>query len=277
MRRSHVDAMAALRLADPLEDALRWWTPSAEDALLATVLGEKTLPGSGQREDVAGRAIRPRRLMRVALIALCTIAVGSVALAVELARSGPPDALAAWTPTTTTPATTQLAAAAASCASRYTLMVDHLPRLNGATVPASLPSLALTDSRGPFELLIYNGPTSEGVCLWDSSGVLSVGGGDGETLPAPTDHSIGVPGVGFDRDGGSVLTYAYGHAGAHVTAVTLDLVDGIHVEATVHNGFYAAWWPSQTDVSATEVTTSQGVFQQDFGDVGPDNPFSTPS
>ena len=91
--------------------------------------------------------------------------------------------------------------------------------------------------------------------------------------PATSDDAIGVPGVGFDQVGGSsVLTYADGHAGAHVTGVTLDLANGVRVEATVQNGFYAAWWPSQSDVTAAEVTSSEGPGHQDFGDIGPNNP-----
>ena len=31
MSRSHVDAMSSLEQANPLEDALRWWTRSEED------------------------------------------------------------------------------------------------------------------------------------------------------------------------------------------------------------------------------------------------------
>jgi hypothetical protein len=75
-------------------------------------------------------------------------------------------------------------------------------------------------------------------------------------------------------DGGSSsLTYAHGHVGSDVTAVSLNLTDGTRVEATLQDGLYAAWWPSETDVSSADVTTSAGVFHQQFGDVGPNNPF----
>ena len=69
----------------------------------------------------------------------------------------------------------------------------------------------------------------------------------------------------------SVLTYAYGFAGPKVTAVTVNLASGVGVQATVYNGFYAACWPSKTDVNSAKVTASQGVIHQDFCDIGPNN------
>ena len=69
------------------------------------------------------------------------------------------------------------------------------------------------------------------------------------------------------------MTYAYGRVGTDITAVSLNLTDGTRVEATLQNGLYAAWWPSETDVSSAEVTTSAGVIHQQLGDIGPNNPF----
>ena len=271
MRRSHVETMSSLEQANPLEDALSWWTRFEEDALLATVLAEN--PEESARGDLSSvLSGRPHRLKRVALIGLCALVAGAAALAVDLTGSGSPSAFAAWTTTTTTPPASQLAAADSSCQQRWKLGLQALGYPEAATLPATLPPLVLTDSRGPYEMLVYEGPTGEGLCLWDSSGVLSVGGGNGGQLPAASDSSIGVPGVGFDRNRSSVLTYAFGHAGALVTGVTLDLANGVRVEATVQNGFYGAWWPSQTDVTATEVATSEGgAYHQDFGDIGPNN------
>ena len=143
-----------------------------------------------------------------------------------------------------------------------------LPPAEAATLPSSLPPLVLADTRGPYDMLVYSNASSDFVCIWDS-GLIGVGGGNGETLPPPTDDSIGAPGVAYDRIRDGSLTYAHGHAGAPVTGVTLVLADGTRVEATVQNGFYAAWWPSKTDVISAAVTTSAGVRQQDFGDTGP--------
>jgi hypothetical protein len=274
VRRSHVEFMSSLERANPLEDAMSWWTRPEEDALLATILAENPEASTPDVSSVPPGP--PHRLTRVALIGLCALVAAGAALAAVLASSGSPSAFAAWTATTTTPPASQLAAAASSCQHRYGLTLRLLGKPQVATLPSSLPPLVLTDSRGPFEMLVFSGPTGQGVCLWDSSKVLTLTGSNGETLPAASDDSIGVPGVGFDRDGGSsVLTYADGHAGAHVTRVTLDLANGVRVEATVQNGFYAAWWPSQSDVTAAAVITTESPYHQDFGDIGPNNPTSS--
>lgn len=275
MRRSEVEAMSTLGQGNPFEGTLSWWTPSDEDALLATVLADHDTQGYVPSDNLANPASRQLRRMPVALIGLCVIAVGSVALAIVLIGSGTPNAFAAWTPTTTTPPASQLAKATSSCQAFFKVGVHLQAKQKVVPYSTSLPPLVLTDSRGPFELLIYAGPAGEGECLWDASGVLSIVNSNGETLPAPSVNSIGVPGVGFDSDRGSGLTYAHGHAGARVTAVTLVLANGVHVEATIENGFYAAWWPSRTDVIATEVTTSEGTFHQGVGDIGPNNPSSS--
>ena len=274
MSRSHVDAMSSLQQANPLEDALRWWTRSEEDALLESVLAEN--PEASIPDVSSVLSGPPRQLTRTALIGLGALVAAAATLAAVLAGSGSPSAFAAWTATTTTPPASQLAASASGCQHQYGLTLGLLGHPAAATLPGSLPPLVLTDSRGPFEMLVFSGPTGEGVCLWDSSKVLALTGSNGETLPAASDDAIGVPGVGFDRVGGSsVLTYADGHAGAHVTGVTLDLANGVSVEATVQNGVYAAWWPSQSDVTAAEVTSSDGPGHQDFGDIGPNNPSSS--
>jgi hypothetical protein len=273
VNRSLVDAMSALGQANPLEGAVGWWTPEEEERALAAVLAQDDAQDY-VRTVVTSRPVRLRSTTRMVLIGLCILAVGSVALVLALIGSGTQSAFAAWTPTTTIPTPSQLKAATASCQSRYRMGIDLVPSAK-SQLPASLPPLVVTDSRGPFELLVYAGSSEDGVCLWGSSGVISVGGSNGDTLPPSSVESIGVPAVGFDRLGESALTYAYGLAGASVTGVTLDLANGVRVETTVHNGYYSAWWPSQTDVHSAEVTASNGPRQQVIGDVGPNNPKSS--
>jgi hypothetical protein len=52
-----------------------------------------------------------------------------------------------------------------------------------------------------------------------------------------------------------------GMAGNNVAAVTLDLNGGLTVEATVHNGWYFAWWPTLDHPTAVQITTSTGQTQ----------------
>jgi hypothetical protein len=44
-----------------------------------------------------------------------------------------------------------------------------------------------------------------------------------------------------------------------VTGVTIDLSDGTNVTATVANGYFAAWWPGDTEATSAQVATDQGV------------------
>jgi hypothetical protein len=271
--------MARLKAANPLHDghSVRDWSRADEDDLLALLLAEDDSFAerqSSQRNPSRPIAMHGIRRVKLPVMAAAAVAAGLVVLSVYLSTSATQNAFAAWTATTTTPAASQLTAADSSCHHAYSTGIRLLPDATAGSLPSSLSPLVLTDSRGPFEMLVYSGSAGEYVCLWDS-GVIGVGGGNGDTLPPPTSDSIGVPGVGFSRtDGGtSSLTYAHGHVGSDVTAVTLNLTDRTRVEATLQSGLYAAWWPSETDVSSADVTTSAGVFHQHFGDVGPDNPF----
>jgi hypothetical protein len=274
MRECQIQAMSRLAAANPLHniDAMSQWTQADEDVLLAFLLADadgsfEEVPSSHHKSRRLASVRRLPRLKRPALLVVAAVVVGAVALqAVDLGGSGAPRAFAAWTATTTTPPASQLASADASCGRSYSLMVKAgLPDVAG-----SLPPLTLTDSRGPFELLLYSDPSWFFACFW-GHGSASLDGGGGPEAPA-SPNSIGVPQVPFDRNAnGSGYTMAYGYVGAQVRAVTLDLTNGTSVEATVQNGLYAAWWPVRTDVASAAVTTSAGVFHQDLGDDGPNN------
>jgi hypothetical protein len=270
MNKSQALAMARLEAANPFRgaDAPSKWTRADEDALLALLLAdarnssyESSTHALGSSYSAAGNRIR--RLKRPVLAAAAAVVVGAVGLAVFLS-SGTTGAFAAWTATTTIPPASQLATADSSCRDFYASSLKVLPEVS---VPPSLPPVVLTDSRGPFEMLIY-GTSASGICLWDS-GVILAGDSNGATLPPANDQSIGVPGVGFVQNDGSPATYAYGHVGTQVTAVTLILENGVRVEATVQSGLYGAWWPSEAGVSSADVTTSGVVVHQDFGSIGP--------
>jgi hypothetical protein len=278
MKQATVQAMRRLEAASPLRATppLGEWSTEDENALLTQIVAQE-IPPSRVTEGIERAASRPAqgagadRFRRPVLIAVATGAAGAVALGVALSTSGSPGAFAAWTATTNVPSAARLVAATSACQSLEKRAIELVPNVSAGEAAISPTSLRLTDSRGPFEMLVYTGSSSDSVCLWNSHGVLSVTGG-GSTLPAKTHHTVGIPTIGFTRHLGSPVTYAYGNAGSQVGAVTLRLADGKQVEATVQNGFYAAWWPAQTDVASASVMTSSGVTQQRFGSVGLDNP-----
>jgi len=63
------------------------------------------------------------------------------------------------------------------------------------------------------------------------------------------------------------VTFVIGDAGAAVSAVTLNLSDGTNVGATTQNGYYAAWWPSDSTIALAQVTSPAGVTTVTFPDV----------
>lgn len=288
MNKSYARAIGDLEAASPLraKTPIAEWTKEEEDAVLTRVLEcrgaapEKTTGLETLSSRSAGRT-RVGRRRRPFLIALATGAAGAVALGLALTTSPSPQAFAAWTATTTTPSAARLAAATSGCHSVEKKATVLLPNATAGMSSILVAPLRLTDSRGPFEMLVYAGPAGGGVCLWDS-GLLSIAGGIGSgplgvtggsgTQPDATDRSIGIPMVGFVRHNGSPLTYAYGVTGTQVTAVTLRLTNGHRVQATVQNGFYGAWWPSATDVAGAAVTSAEGPSHQDFGSIGPNLP-----
>jgi hypothetical protein len=276
MKQKDLAAIELLEAANPfsVRRLIPEWSSEDENVLLAHLMEDRDrssgatalierIPVDSTPRGAAGRLRRPL------LLATAACAAGGVALGIALSTSESPGAFAAWTATTSVPPAAQLAAASSGCQSSYHQATVLLPNATSGISATLTAPLRLTDSRGPFELLVYAGPSGGAVCLWDGS-VLGVSGG-GSLLPATTDHSIGVPTVGFERDRQTPLTYAYGPAGPRVTGVTLELTNGARVEATVRNGLYGAWWPSQTDVASAVVTSAEGTSHQEFGDLGPNN------
>jgi hypothetical protein len=63
---------------------------------------------------------------------------------------------------------------------------------------------------------------------------------------------------------GQAFGFAYGRTGTGVSAVSLVLDDGTHVQATVANGWFIAWWPGSHQLESAELTTPAGGSTQKF-------------
>ncbi len=55
----------------------------------------------------------------------------------------------------------------------------------------------------------------------------------------------------------------FGLAANNVSAVTFDFTHGPTVDATVHNGWYFAWWPNLDHPTSVQITTTSGQTQTD--------------
>jgi hypothetical protein len=130
-------------------------------------------------------------------------------------------AFAGWRATPTRASAAQTSAAEATCRARLARGSKHGVRAD--TNPR------LTDTRGPFTLIVYDQAT----CLV-GPGFVSLAG-----------HALtGGVSIGTTSRSGRLYTIAEGPAPAGVTSVALSLDDGARVEATVANSSFGAWWPS---------------------------------
>lgn len=206
------------------------------------------------REITAGRRHRQRR--GFALGGAGLVASGVTVAVVVLAGAGAPPAFAAWTPAPTTPAPGQVAAAEGSCAARPANPPPGAPALPG--------NVTLTDTRGPFTLVLFGTNTaSQGVlmCMSGPDGTqFSIAGGSQPALPGPGQITLGH--LQAQSANGQPYTVAEGSAGSGVSAATVALSDGSQVVATVGNGLFLAWWPGSATVTSATLTTASGTTTQ---------------
>jgi hypothetical protein len=206
------------------------------------------------REITAGRRHRQRR--GFALGGASLVAGGVTAAVVVLVGAGASPAFAAWTPAPTAPAPGQVAAAEGSCATR--------PANPPQGVPALPASVTLTDTRGPFTLVLFGTNTStQGVlmCMSGPDGTqFSIAGGSQPAMPGP--GQITLDHLQAQSANGQRYTVAEGSVGSGVSAATVALSDGSQVVTTVGNGLFLAWWPGSATVTSATLTTASGTTTQ---------------
>jgi hypothetical protein len=191
------------------------------------------------------RAVTPP--VAIGAVAGATAAAVAVVALIGLG-AGASNAFAGWTPTPTPPAPAQLGRAEASCKQQSPV--------------AGLP-LRLSDTRGPFTFSVYADSDSSATCI--SGPTFTSVSADSSSAPVsiPPGQVLLRSSHVTNRDG-QAYSFAVGHTGAGVSAVTLNLDDGTSVTATVENGWFVAWWPSAHAVSSADVTTPSGVKTQTF-------------
>jgi hypothetical protein len=270
-----------LREADPLADGPR---PAVESQALG-IDGKRLLQHVLASERLVQRPTRRRVRLRRRLV-LSAASSGGVAAAVAAALvftagNAPSVAFAGWSADPTAPASGgEVQAAEAEC-QRNAKLVSLKP--------------ALADVRGPYTLLVYaeNGgslcmtgpslqsPTGEphiiffgsflsasdaaeqGAAMERGTQSNSQGQEQNSTTLTPATIRTVAKGLAVLKASASAPSAEYGfdagQAGNDVTAVTLVLKGGSHVEATTANGWFAAWWPGGEEAQTAEVTTTNGV------------------
>jgi hypothetical protein len=206
------------------------------------------------QEITAGRRHRQRR--GFALGGAGLVALGVTTALVVLAGAGAPPAFAAWRPAPTTPAPGQVAAAKGSCAAR--------PANPPPGAPALPASVTLTDTRGPFTLVLFGTNTANRGVLMCMSGPdgtqFSIADGSQPAMPGP--GQITLDHLQAQSANGRPYTVAEGSAGSGVSAATVALSDGSQVVTTVGNGLFLAWWPGSATVTSATLITASGTATQ---------------
>jgi hypothetical protein len=188
--------------------------------------------------------------------ALAALGAVIAVLVVTLAGAGTATAFAGWSATPTPPASGQLQAAESDCAND-----SGLPQ--GAPSPSAL-APTLTDTRGPFSLLVYTDNGESTVCvagLPHGTAIFSAGAPTAASVAAGAIQPQGGAASGL-VEGQSQFHLLVGQAGLGVTGVALVLDDGSSIEATTGRGWFAAWWPGSEGVQSASVTTVSGTATQ---------------
>jgi hypothetical protein len=199
---------------------------------------EQLAPDSVQR--VLTSDYRRRARARRTITAIAAVASAAAVSAALLLTSNPAPAFAGWSPT---PQTASHETAAGQC-------------LGGTPV--------LTDARGPYTAVVYSLPDGVGTCLQKDGSVLFSGTATGPGEKTVSPHAIGTFIATSTDAHGNKFTILYGPAGASVTAVRVEREHGAPVDATVSDGWYLAWWPDSSPVTATQVTTAEGTHNTAF-------------
>jgi hypothetical protein len=248
MNKHTVDTMTTAALRD-LDPAPRTALSDAEleraDATFARILA--TTPSHDQ---VPEESDRPRLRRSLVLVGL----VGAAGTAVPALLLGGGSAFASWTPKPE-----PLTAAAATEAATTCRAALEMPDQGERVVSA--------ERRGEWTYVLIAGPQAEGACLMpddlvghqdpaDHKDEGFFGTYDTDPVEAPTlardrivetesmAGSVRTPGRWpFSTDEGW-FSWVQGYVGSDVTGVTVHTPAGPDVEASVANGRFAAWWPS---------------------------------
>jgi len=228
---------------------------------------------------------------RIAVGGAGATALATVASVVVLTVGpGVQDAFADWTPTPTPASPAQIAASDATCVPALVAAAQSWNSVNGQDAliaTASYWQAEVTDARGPYILVVYrasDGTSSDSAsCLtggssWSGGSQIMMSNNDGASISTspssgtgpsqgqgssslsnspPSAETIGDLSTSWNSSSNDDV--AIGQAGSGVTGVTIDLSGGTNVTATVAGGYFAAWWPGDTEATSAQVSTDQGV------------------
>jgi hypothetical protein len=253
----------------------------AQDLLRRILATEAAKRPSGRARHRLTPLSIPSRRVAVAVAALVLIA--AVVVSIVMGSVGPQKqaAFAAWTPVPSLATSASTAAAKSACLQAVTSRNAPGAPIRQAALGGApygpYPKtwhVAIVDVRGPYILVDVEAKTRLAI---DTS--LCISGGQigpgqllsGEVTPdselsrlQPDANGVRQWSSTWDGSPGPGISTVFGRVGTGIRAVTLHLKNGSTVVATIMSGYFAAWWPSNSnDISAT-VSTESGTRTQQF-------------
>ncbi len=248
MNKHTVDTMttAALRDLDPAPTTvLTNEELERADATFARILATPS------HDQVPEESPRPRWRWRRLLVPMGLVGAAGAAVTAPLLSGG--SAFASWTPKPEPLTAAAVSGAATTCRAAL-------------EVPDQGERVAITERRGGWTYVLIAGPKAEAACLMPDDLIGHQDPGDHregffggyttDPVKAPTlgrdridetenmTGSVPTPGRWLFSNDEGWFSLVQGYVGSDVTGVTVHTPVGPDVEASVANGRFAAWWPS---------------------------------
>jgi hypothetical protein len=228
-------------------------SPRAQETLSRILATESAGPVTPPART--GPARWPRRRWVVACVAL--VAAGALVVAPGMIAGN--TAYASWTATAQAITPAETAAAGKKCTAQYSGPEGFGPGSDGKMVAQS--RTFLVERRGVWTFVLLTGPGEKGrggfqaTCLMKDSaaavaGGPNTGGGGGSSarsydepavLLAPDTAEVTDSGGSGDSTGSTYSSL--GRVGSDVASVVINTIEQGPVTATIHDGYFAAWWP----------------------------------
>ena len=257
----------ALRSLDPAADVdpQLAGSPRAQETLARILATDSAGPVTPPVRT--GLARLPRRRWVIACAAL--VAVGALVVAPGVIADKPAVvaprgiagniAFASWSATAKAMTPAETAAAGKKCTAQYSGPGGFGPGSDGKMVAQS--HTVLVERRGVWTFVLLIGPGENGrggfqaTCLMKDSaaavaGGANTGGGGGSSarsydgpavLLAPNTAEVTSSGGSGDSTGSTWSSI--GRVGSDVASVVINTIEQGPVTATIHDGYFAAWWP----------------------------------
>lgn len=202
------------------------------------------------RADLLQRTLHLHRTAKRRRNTAASAAVAVVGTALGYAALAPTSTFASWTEV---PSPLQVGIDDPIVDQCLLALPDGPAKLIGRAAPTPV----LGERRGNFNAVLLGASDSISVCISDDTSRAS---GRTRAPALSPDEAISLIGNGgsLDEEG---ARYVYGRVAVMVTGVDVRTSGGMHVTASVTDGYYLAWWPAPDAPASITASGARGVVQ----------------